>query len=84
MYTLARYPKGPMDRHELKRVMYAWPKIMATVTDPWTLNFSANVWELYSDPKWLPTLKQGHFIRALYREHTEEDDVPELVEKKRW
>ena len=81
MYTLARYPKGPMDRHELKRVMYAWPEIMATVTDPWSLNFSANVWELYSDPKWLPTLKQGHFIRTLYREHTGDDDEPELVEK---
>ena len=81
MYTLAKYPKGPMERHELKRIMYSWPKIMATVTDPWTLNFSANVWELYSDPKWLPTLKQGHIIRALYREHTEDDDEPELVEK---
>jgi hypothetical protein len=81
MYTLARYPKGPMDRHELKRVLYAWPEIMATVTDPWSLNFSANVWELYSDPKWLPTLKQSHFIRTLYPEHTEDDDEPELVEK---
>jgi hypothetical protein len=81
MYTLAKYPKGPMERHELKRIMYSWPKIMATVTDPWTLTFSANVWELYSDPKWLPTLKQGHFIRVLYREHTEDDDEPELVEK---
>ena len=54
---------------------------MGTVTDPWTLNFSANVWELYSDPKWLPTLKQGHFIRALYREHNEDDEVPQLIEK---
>ena len=81
MYTLAKYPKGPMDRHELKRIMHCWPKIMGTVTDPWTLNFSANVWELYSDPKWLPTLKQGHFIRALYREHNEDYEVPELVDK---
>ena len=54
---------------------------MGTVTDPWTLNFSANVWELYGDPNWLRTLKQGHFIRALYREHNEDDEVPELVEK---
>ena len=81
MYTLARYPQGPMDRHELRRIMYLWPEIMGTVTDPWTLNFSANVWELYGDPNWLPTLKQGHFIRVLYREHNEDCELPELIEK---
>ena len=80
MYTLARYPQGTMDRYELKRIMHCWPKIMGTVTDPWTLTFCSNVWELYSDPKWRPTLKQGHFIRALYREHNEDDGEPDLIE----
>lgn len=81
MYTLARYPQGPMDWHELKRIMYSWPEIMGKITDPWALAFSANIWELHSDPKWLPTLKQSHIIRALYREHNDSNEKPELVEK---
>ena len=81
MYTLARYPQGPMDRHELWRIMYSWPEIMGTITDPWALAFSANIWEFHDDPKWLPTLKQSHIIRALYREHSDGDGEPELVEK---
>ena len=81
MYTLARYPQGPMDHNELRRIMYSWPEIMGTITDPWALTFSANIWESYSNPKWLPTLKQGHLIRALYREHNKDDAEHELVEK---
>lgn len=80
MYTLARYPKGPMDRHELRRIMYSWPEIMCSVSDPWALTFSANIWEQYSDPKWLPSLKQSHCIRALYREHSDDDEEQELIE----
>jgi len=80
MYTLARYSKGQMDRHELKRIMYSWPQIMRTVTSKWAIEFSVNVWERHSDPRWLPTLKQSHFIRVLYREHNDDYGEPELIE----
>lgn len=81
MNTLARYPRGSMDRHELKRVMYSWPRIMGTITDEWAIEFSANVWERHSDPRWLPTVKQSHFMRMLYREHHDKNGESKLVEK---
>ena len=45
MYTLSRYPKGPMDRVELRKTMKAWPYIMRQVTDPWALSFTSTIWE---------------------------------------
>ena len=80
MYTLARYSKGPMDRYELKRIMLSWPKIMMQITDDWAFKFATNIWQRTSNPNWLPTLKQAHFIRALFREHGEGDEDMELIE----
>ena len=50
MYTLSRYPKGPMDRAELRKTMKAWPYIMQHVTDPWALKFISTIWEKSADP----------------------------------
>ena len=80
MYTLSRYPKGGMDRLELNRMMKLWPKIMREVSNPWAKRFSADVWERHSDPVWLPTLKQAHFIRILYIEFIGKDEEVYLVE----
>ena len=80
MYTLARYPKGGMDRHELNRVMSLWPKIMREVSNPWAKRFAADVWERHSDPRWLPTPNQIHFIRLFYIECIARDEEIILVE----
>lgn len=80
MYTPQRYVKGAMDRYELKRIMLFWPEIMMKITDDWALKFATNIWEQTSDPNWLPTLKQAHFIRAFFREHGEDDEDLELIE----
>ena len=50
MYTLSRYPKGPMDRAELRKTMKTWPYIMRQVTDPWALRFISTIWEKSADP----------------------------------
>ena len=80
MYTLARYPKGGMDQHELKRMMCLWPTIMREVSNPWVKRFTADIWERHSDPRWLPTLKQAHSIRVLCIECIARDEEVILVE----
>ena len=80
MYTLSRYPKGPMDRAELRKMMKAWPFIMRQVTDPWALRFVSTIWEKSADPFWRPTLKQSHYIRLFLRENTDKWGTNELIE----
>jgi len=69
-----------MDRYELKRIILFWPQIMMQITDKWAFKFASNIWERASNPNWLPTLKQMHFMRALFWEHGEGDEDIELIE----
>jgi len=78
--TLATYLKGPMDRHELLQIMCTWPILMRQATDDKVKKFAYYVWERSSEAAWLPTLKQGQWIRELHREISEQDDAPDLIE----
>lgn len=80
MYTPARYAKGPMDRSELKRILYSWPILMRQTTDPWAMGFATKVWEKSADPMWLPTLRQAHLIRQLSLEITHIGENVDLFE----
>ena len=79
MYTLSRYPKGPMDRAELRKTIKAWPYIMRQVTDPWALRFISTIWEKSADPFWLPTLKQSQYVRLFLRENNYERGTIDLI-----
>ncbi|MCH1424290.1 MAG: hypothetical protein L7V15_04200, partial [Burkholderiales bacterium] len=70
----------PMDRHELRQIMCTWPILMRQATDDKVKKFAYYVWERSSEAAWLPTLKQGQWIRELHREISEQDDAPDLIE----
>ena len=38
--TFAKYLNGPMDRHELRRIMWTWPILMRQATDNKVKNFA--------------------------------------------
>ena len=78
--TFSEYHNGPMDRYELRHIMWTWPILMRQTTDPNVLNFACQMWEKHSNANWLPTLRQGQWMRALHREITEQDEVIELIE----
>ena len=69
-----------MDRHELRSIMWTWPILMRQATDPQVLSFTAKMWERHFNPHWLPTLRQGQWIRELHREISEQDEVLVLIE----
>ena len=69
-----------MNQHELRRIMWTWPILMRQATDDKVKKFAYYVWEKSSEAFWLPTLKQGQWIRELHREITEQDDTPDLIE----
>ena len=48
--TLARYPNGPMDRYELRHIMWTWPILMRQATDPQVLSFAYQMWEKHFNP----------------------------------
>tara|TARA_B110000211_G_scaffold126552_1_gene145693 strand:- start:196 stop:360 length:165 start_codon:yes stop_codon:yes gene_type:complete len=53
---------------------------MRQATDPQVLSFAYQMWEKHSNANWLPTLRQGQWMRALHREITEQDEIIELIE----
>ena len=78
--TFARYLNGPMDRHELRRIMWNWPILMRHATDDKVKKFAYYVWKRSAEAVWLPTLKQAQWIRELHREISDQDDTPDLIE----
>ena len=78
--TFAKYLNGPMDSHELRRIMWTWPKLMRQATDNKVKNFVFYVWERSAEAGWLPTLRQAQWIRELNREISDQDDAPDLIE----
>ena len=78
--TFSRYRNGPMDRYELRHIMWTWPILMRQSTDPQVLIFAAQMWEKHFNPNWLPTLRQGQWMRSLHLDITEQDEVLELIE----
>ena len=78
--NFTKYLNGPMDRYELRRIMWTWPILMRQATDDKVKKFSYYVWERSAEAVWLPTLKQGRLIRELHREISEQDDAPDLIE----
>ena len=55
--TFSRYRNGPMDRYELRHIMWTWPILMRQATDPHVLSFAYQMWEKHSNANWLPTLR---------------------------
>lgn len=78
--TYAKYLNGPMDRHELRRIMWTWPILMRQATDNKVKKFAYYVWEQSFEARWLPTLWQAQWIRELHREISDHDDAPDLIE----
>ena len=78
--TFSKYSNGPMDRYELRHIMWTWPILMRQATDPQVLIFAAQMWEKHFNPNWLPTLRQGQWMRSLHLDITEQDEVLELIE----
>ena len=78
--TFSRYRNGPMDRYELRHIMWTWPILMRQATDPQVLIFASQMWEKHFNPNWLPTLRQGQWMRSLHLDITEQDEVLELIE----
>ena len=78
--SYSRYLNGPMDRHELRRLMWTWPKLMRQATDNKVTKFAFYVWERSAEAGWLPTLRQAQWIRELHREISDQDDAPDLIE----
>ena len=56
--TFSRYCNGPMDRYELRHIMWTWPILMRQATDPLVLSFASKMWERRFNPNWLKTLRQ--------------------------
>ena len=78
--NFTKYLNGPMDRYELRRIMWTWPILMRQATDEKVKKFAYYVWESSAEAVWLPTLKQGQLIRELHREISEQDEAPDLIE----
>ena len=78
--TYAKYLNGPMDRHELRRIMWTWPTLMQQATDDKVKKFAYYVWVRSDDARWLPTLRQAQWIRELNREISDQDNAPDLIE----
>ena len=78
--TFAKYLNGPMDRHELRRIMWTWLILMRQATDNKVKKFASYVWESSAEAGWLPTLRQAQWIRELHREISDQDDTPDLIE----
>ena len=78
--TYAKYLNGPMDRHELRRIMWTWPILMRQATDNKVKIFAYYVWEHSFEARWLPTLRQAQWIRELHHQISDQDDAPDLIE----
>jgi hypothetical protein len=69
-----------LSARDLRLMMDAWPKVLRVASDPWAKEFAASIWEKAGNPRWVPTGRQLHVMRAMLRQLSENEDDPNLIE----